>query len=51
MTATQKEKRARLLEEKLAQLELYQDTKCPAVKIKTVRRLMKIYARQLAACL
>lgn len=48
---TTKEKRARLLDEKIAQLQLYQDTKCPAVKIKTVRRLMKIYAKQLAMCL
>lgn len=41
-------RRLELLEEKIKQLEMYHDTKCPESKKKTVRRLMKFYCKRLA---
>lgn len=39
---------AEILEEKIKQLEMYHDGKCPESKKKTVRRLMKFYCKRLA---
>lgn len=43
-----KTRRVELLEEKIKQLEMYHDGKCPEKKLKTVRKLIKIYCRRLA---
>lgn len=45
---TKQIRRAELLEEKIKQLEMYHDTRCPESKKKTVRRLMKFYCKRLA---
>jgi len=41
-------RRVELLEEKIKQLELYHDQKCPERKIKIVRKMIKFYCKRLA---
>ena len=41
-------RRIEILEENIKQLEQYHDQKCPEVKLKTVRKLIKINCRKLA---
>jgi len=41
-------RRLELLKEKIKQLEMYQDTKMPPSKAKTVKRLIKFYCKKLA---